>query len=177
MRSSSMTSSRSFLRRDCASPMAASMTDCVVATSVLAARAPDLRRVVMGVRRVHLQPVLSPESASLRVFPHAAPVVVAHAFEKLPAALTCPPKRFERGFDRAVARERGESLLVVAEDGRRFQGQKPADACGGFDLAVSEVMDDLAWRPAVFRGAVQLVIGDAVERLGDSAIAIAKRLD
>src|SRR5690348_9745840 len=150
MRSSSMRSSRSFLRRDCASPMAASMTDCVVATSVLAARAPDLRRVVMGVRHVHLQPVLGAESASLRVPANTAPVVVTHALEKLCGAFPRPAKCFERGFDRAVARECGESFFVVAQDRRRIQGQKPANARGAFHLAVSEVMDDLAWRPAVF---------------------------
>src|SRR5690348_5288880 len=38
-------------------------------------------------------------------------------------------------------------------------------------------MHDLAWRPTVFRGAVQLVIGDPVESFSHRAIAVAVLLD
>src|SRR5207302_8342127 len=97
MRSSSIRSPRSALRRVWARATAASSTDFVVAIALgLSARATDLSRMVVAVGGVDPQPVLGSIAAALGVGSDDAPFLLAHAVEQLGAALAGPTHRLER---------------------------------------------------------------------------------
>src|SRR6266581_7919253 len=91
IRSSSMRSATSSSRRWRARYRAASMRLWVWATSgMLPARAVDLRRVLVRVRGVDLEPLLDRVRTALRVRAGALPFVVGQPLEDLEARLARP---------------------------------------------------------------------------------------
>src|SRR6266581_2856840 len=129
MRSSSMRSSRSALRRVWARATAASCRDCVVAIALrLSARATYLGGVVVAVSGVDPQPILGTVAAALGVGSDDAPVLVAHAVEQLRAGLAGPTHCLEGRLDGPITGQAlGEALLVVAVHDRLRLGQQAPD--------------------------------------------------
>src|SRR5439155_1751807 len=144
-----------------------------------AAREANLLGVVVGVRRVDLEPAGNGVAAVLAVRPLARPLRFAHPLENLRRRAPRRLERFDRGVDRPVVVQPPRKLvLVVADDLRIVDGdQMPEPDCRRH-LAVGEVMRDLACGPLGWRWPrVELFIGGAGERVGDNTVAVLVLVD
>src|SRR5256885_6454006 len=173
MRSSSIKSPRSSSCRSRARASAASSTLLVVATSGFTpARAPDLRGMVVRMGGIDLQPFLDRVGSDLGMRARASPFLVVERFEDLQARLARPAHRLHGRLDRAVASEPLRVLgLVITGDLGIVLREQLAQADRSPDLAVAEMMGDLARSPLVAGRAVELVVLDAVQRIGDCLVA------
>src|SRR5207248_1660043 len=116
--------------------------------------------------------------AALGVRADDAPIVFAHPLHQLRRRFAGKAHRLERWSDGTVGGQPlGESLLVIPVQDRLRLRQQAADAYRGHHLAVRQVMCDLAGRPLAVDAAVELLLGDAVERLHHRPVAIAVLLD
>src|SRR5438105_7756395 len=165
MRSSSIRSARSSSCRSRARARAASSTLLVVGTSGFrSTRTPDLRRVVVRMGGVNLQPLLEGVGPALGVSALPGPLLVGEGFQDLQVGLARPAHRLDRRLYRAVAGQPLRVLgFVVTGDLGVVLRKQLAQAARSPDLAVGEVMRDLARSPLVSGRAVELVVPDAVQ--------------
>src|SRR6266851_4249279 len=143
-----------------------------------AARALDLRGVVVAVGGVNRKPVLDRIRSAFAVRPGTMPIGLSEPVQDLGGGLAHIAHDLQGRCDRSVGRELHRKLgLVIALDDRALFNDEAAQPDSRCHLAVGQVVGDLARRPLVAGGAVELFVCNATERIHDRSVAFLVALD